>query len=111
MILLGVLSREIKGIPLSIGDILYAVMVYFGCRMIFIDINNPKKILLPLLLCYLIELQQLYRASWLLKIRSTSLGHYALGEGFLWSDIVCYTVGVFIAFSIDFKFIKDTIKF
>ena len=106
VILLGILSRNIDEIPLCIGDILYAVMVYFGCRMISINRNTSTKILLPLILCYLIELQQTYDASWLVAIRNTPLGHYALGQGFLWSDLVCYTVGIGIAFTVDFTLIK-----
>ena len=106
MILLGILSRKVNSIPLFIGDILYAAMVYFGIRMVFIRFNTPQKILVPLLLCYLIELQQLYDARWLVAIRETTFGHYALGEGFLWCDIACYTLGVLVAFTIDFKFLK-----
>lgn len=108
---LGILSRNIGGIPLFLGDIFYAVMIYFGFRMIFTDFNNQKKILWPLLFCYLIELQQLCRSSWLLEIRSSTLGHYALGQGFLWSDIVFYTIGVFLAFWVDFKFLRISNKF
>ena len=110
VIILGVLSRKIEGIPLYIGDILYAVMVYFGCRIIFISSNNVLKILLPLIFCYLIELQQLFKVSWLVEIRNTTLGHYALGQGFLWSDLVLYSVGVFMALLIDFKLIKSFIN-
>lgn len=107
---LGVFSRKVNGIPLFFGDILYAVMVYFGCRMIFISSNNVLKILLPLIFCYLIELQQLFKVSWLVEIRNTTLGHYALGQGFLWSDLVLYSVGVFMALLIDFKLIKSFIN-
>lgn len=106
MILLGVLSRKVNRIPLYIGDILYAVMVYFGIRMLFIHFNEQQKIFGPLFICYLIEIQQLCNAPWLVAIRKTILGHYALGEGFLWTDIICYTFGVFVAFTIDFKFLK-----
>lgn len=104
--LLGILSRKINGIPLFIGDIFYAVMLYFGSSMIFINSNKQIKILFPLLLCYLIELQQLYNAEWINAIRNTTLGHYILGQGFLWSDLVCYTFGVGVAFLIDFKILK-----
>jgi len=107
---LGVFSRKVNGIPLFFGDILYAVMVYFGCRIIFISSNNVLKILLPLIFCYLIELQQLFKVSWLVEIRNTTLGHYALGQGFLWSDLVLYSVGVFMALLIDFKLIKSFIN-
>ena len=101
VVILGVLSRKVHGIPLFIGDILYAVMVYFGCRMLFINGNNFMKILVPLLLCYLIEWQQLCHVEWLVTIRHTTFGHYVLGQGFLWSDLVCYSVGVALAFFID----------
>lgn len=79
--------------------------------MLFIHFNTLPKILVPLLFCYLIEIQQLCDVSWLVSIRKTTLGHYALGEGFLWSDIACYTFGILVAFAIDFKLLKGTIKF
>ena len=99
VVLLGILSRKVDVIPLFVGDMLYAVMIYFGFRMLFI--NHKNKIIFPLLFCYLIELQQLYHADWIVEIRNTTLGHYALGQGFLWGDLVCYTVGVGVAFWID----------
>lgn len=99
VVAIGIVSRKINGIPLFFGDVLYAMMVYFGCRLLFINTNY--KIILPLLFCYFIELQQLCQVSWLLKIRQTTLGHYALGQGFLWTDILCYTVGIFTALWID----------
>mgnify|MGYP000101893390 CR=1 FL=1 len=101
VVLLGVLSRKITLLPLFVGDILYAVMIYFGFRFLFLHTNNTIKILLPLLFCFFIELQQLCDAAWLVSIRETTLGHYALGQGFLWSDLVCYTIGVALAFFID----------
>ena len=106
VVLLGILSRTAHAIPLFIGDVFYAVMVYFGCRMIFINGNNLQKILFPLVICYLIELQQLYNAAWINAIRNTTLGHYILGQGFLWSDLVCYAIGVAVAFLIDFKTVR-----
>lgn len=109
VVVIGILSRKIHGIPLFIGDILYAVMVYFGCRFLFINASNLKKILFPLTLCYLIELQQCYGAEWLVNIRNTAFGHYVLGQGFLWSDLVCYTFGVAAAFLLD-PFFKRFIR-
>lgn len=103
VVLIGILSRKIDSIPLFIGDVLYAVMVYFGCRVLFVHFVHSKKIIVPLVICYLIELQQLSDASWLVSIRNTTLGHYALGQGFLWSDLVCYAVGVGIGFLLDYK--------
>lgn len=106
VILLGISSRNINGIPTFFGDTLYAVMVYFGMRLLFINYNFLKTILLAVTFCFGIEFLQLYRAEWILSIRRTQLGHYALGQGFLWSDLFFYILGIAIAFLIDSNLIK-----
>ena len=106
MVLLGILARKIEAIPSLFGDILYAVMVYFGCHFLFLKMDNYRKIIIPLLICYGIELQQLYNAKWIIEIRNTTLGHYVLGQGFLWSDLLCYTAGVAMAYLIDSLLLK-----
>jgi len=105
-IILGILSRKFDIIPGFIGDTLYAVMTYFGMRFIFINRNNKIAILLALLFCYCIEFQQIYRADWIIQIRRTSIGHYVLGQGFLWSDLAFYTIGVIVAYLFDYLLIK-----
>ena len=85
------------GIPICLGDILYAVMVYYGVCFLFPNYNQKETIILALLFCYCIEFLQLYRADWIFSIRKTTLGHYALGQGFVWSDLVYYTIGVLFA--------------
>jgi len=105
-LILGILSRKIDGVPTFFGDTLYAVMVYFGMRLLFINYNFLKTILLAIAFCFGIEFLQLYRAEWILTIRRTQLGHYALGQGFLWSDLVYYTLGIIIAFLIDSSLVK-----
>jgi len=106
VIILGILSRKIGGIPTFFGDTLYAVMIYFGLRMLFINNSSKMTIVLALVFCFCIEFLQLYRAEWLLTIRRTTLGHYVLGQGFLWSDLAFYTLGILIAFLIDFNLVK-----
>ena len=94
------------GVPLFFGDMLYAVMAYFGMRLLFIK-NSPKTaLILALIFCFCIEFLQLYDAEWLLTIRRTTLGHYALGQGFLWSDLGYYTLGVIISFWMDSNWIN-----
>lgn len=44
------------------------------------------------------ELLQLYHAPWIEAIRQTRIGGLLLGFGFLWSDIICYAVGVMLAY-------------
>jgi hypothetical protein len=106
VIILGIASRKIEAIPTFFGDSLYAVMVYFGLRMLFLNLNLKKTAILALVFCFCIEFLQLYRAEWMLAIRRTTLGHYVLGQGFLWSDLAYYTLGVLMAFSIDFNLVK-----
>lgn len=57
--------------------------------------------LVSLLACYTIEVLQLYEADWIVNIRSTTIGHLILGQGFLWSDIIAYTFGIGIVFIIE----------
>lgn len=106
VIILGILSRKIEGVPTFFGDTLYAIMVYFGLRMCFINNSFMKTMVLALFFCFCIEFLQLYRAEWLLSIRRTTLGHYALGQGFLWSDLGFYTLGIMIAFLMDRNWVK-----
>ena len=109
VIALGITSRKMEGVPTFFGDTLYAVMVYFGLRMLFVNFNIQKTAILALLFCFTIEFLQLYDAEWMLEIRKTTFGHYVLGQGFLWSDLVYYGIGVIIAFLMDFKWIKNRI--
>ncbi len=106
VIILGILSRKIEGVPTFFGDTLYAVMVYFGLRMCLINNSFMKTMVLALFFCFCIEFLQLYRAEWLLSIRRTTLGHYVLGQGFLWSDLGFYTLGIILAFLMDGNCVK-----
>lgn len=101
VIFFGIVSRKIDGIPTFIGDVLYAVMIYFGIRFLFFSLPRIQSMLLALLFCYCIEFQQLYRAEWILNLRNSTLGHYVLGQGFLWSDLVFYTIGITVAYFMD----------
>lgn len=105
-IMAGLLSRHFAIIPLFIGDILWALMVYFIMRFIFI--HKPVKLLVTgsLLFCYAIEFSQLYKAPWINDLRQTLFGRLVLGAGFLWSDLLCYTVGVGIGIWIDMSLNK-----
>ena len=102
----GIASRKIVGIPLLMGDILYAVLVYFGFRWLLVKSKAPWQIGLPLLFCFAIEIQQLSTAAALVAIRETTLGHYVLGQGFLWSDLLCYTMGIGLGYVIDQFYIQ-----
>ena len=101
VILLGILSRQFHFIPLYVGDVLYAVMIYFIVRLFSIRTRLLRSAVISLLICFFVELLQLYRATWIVELRNTPLGHYALGQGFRWSDLIAYAAGVAIAFLSD----------
>lgn len=101
IIILGILSRKISIIPLFVGDLLYAMMIYFIVRFFFNKNDLLKSAIIALLICFSIEFLQLYQANWIIEIRKTTFGHYILGQGFLWSDLAAYFAGVLISYSID----------
>ncbi|MFH6935186.1 DUF2809 domain-containing protein [Flavobacterium sp. FlaQc-30] len=107
IILLGILSRKISFIPLWIGDFLYAIMIYFLVRILFIGKKTIFIIIYSLLICYSIEFLQLYQSGWITALRKTLFGRYVLGQGFLWSDILAYTFGIAFIFLIE----KFTLKY
>jgi hypothetical protein len=106
-IVLGIASRKIVVIPLFVGDILYAVLVYFGFRWLFLKSKILWQIALPLLFCFVIEIQQISTATTLITIRKTTLGHYVLGQGFLWSDLLCYSIDIGLANLVDQFWLKQ----
>ncbi|GAA4336759.1 DUF2809 domain-containing protein [Mucilaginibacter gynuensis] len=105
-IIIGLLSRHYAAIPLFVGDILYAVMVYFIVCFLFVNAHIKYVVIVALVFCYVIEFSQLYQAIWINDIRHTLFGRLVLGAGFLWSDLLCYTVGVSIAMLVDRWFLK-----
>ena len=103
IIILGLVSRKISFVPLFVGDILWAIMILFIIQFLFIDIELKVLFLVSLMICYMVEISQLYQVDWLNNIRMTTPGRLVLGQGFLWSDIISYTVGITIV-----TFIKAT---
>ena len=83
------------------GDTLWAAMVYCGIRFLFPSLSILKTIVISLLCSYCIEISQLYQADWANTVRNTTLGALIFGHGFLWSDMICYTVGVLLSAVID----------
>lgn len=100
-LVLGISSRKYNEIPLFLGDILYAALIYFGFRFWLLISHKRNQILFPTLFCFGIEFLQLCQAGWLVSLRKTNLGHYVFGQGFLWSDLGCYVLGILFAYLCD----------
>ena len=103
-IVLGLLSRKITGIPLSMGDGLYAVMIYWLCRFIFFQRSLSFCFVSSLVFCFAIEFLQLVQHPLLISVRSHPLLRLLFGQGFLWSDLIAYIAGSTIAFLLDRSF-------
>lgn len=49
---------------------------------------------MALSVCFLVEFSQLIQVDWLNTLRSNRFAALVLGQDFLWSDLLAYTVGV-----------------
>lgn len=83
------------------GDALWACMVYFGFRMVFVERYKAYSLCLALLFSYGIEVSQLYQAEWIRMVRSTLLGGLILGKGFLPADLIRYAAGILVSYAAD----------
>lgn len=100
VIVIGLLSRRMPFIPDGVGDALWAVMVLCALRILFAKCRLLWVSVAALVVSYCVELSQLWHTEWLDSFRSTIVGHLLLGQGFLWSDLLAYTVGVVIAYGV-----------
>lgn len=104
--ILGLASRKYGDLLPSFvaenaGDTLWAMVVYFGLRFLFVGKSIHTAVLLSFLFSFGIELSQIYQADWINQLRSTLLGALILGKGFLYVDLIRYTMGILIATSLD----------
>ena len=93
---IGLFSRS-RFIPALIypylGDFLYTVMFYLIIGFLFPKMPPIKVASWSIGICFFIEIAQLYQAPWIVEVRSYKFGGLILGYGFLWSDLVSYTLG------------------
>jgi hypothetical protein len=54
-----------------------------------------------LIYCYLTEISQLLHFPLIDSVRNTTIGALVLGFGFLWTDIISYSIGILAAISFD----------
>lgn len=105
-ILLGLASRKFSHLLLlfvaqNAGDVLWAMMVYFGLRFLLVRTSLLTAILLSFLFSFGIEFSQLYQANWINQMRGTVLGALILGKGFLAVDLIRYATGILIGTVLD----------
>lgn len=69
-----------------------------------------KDMIISYVICVGIEASQLYQTDWINSIRGTVLGRLVLGQGFLWSDILAYIMGILLMYFIDINVINRSSK-
>ncbi|SKC20967.1 ribosomal maturation YjgA family protein [Dyadobacter psychrophilus] len=98
VMLVGFLSRHLLGhyafIKLYVGDALWSMMVFYGFAFVFRSWPTWKVAAAALGFSVSVEASQLYHAEWIDAIRNIPLGGLKLGFTFVWSDLLCYSVGV-----------------
>lgn len=106
VLLLGLASRRYSVwlppfVHAYVGDVLWALMVFLGFAVLFKRQLTRTLAWLALLFSFGIEISQLYHAPWLDNLRATRLGGLVLGFGFLWTDLLCYSVGIAVGVLLD----------
>lgn len=104
---IGLATRKIPSLFPSFiaefgGDTLWATLFFLLIRIAVPQWSRIKTAGVTYLFGVLVELSQLYQASWIVELRHTFVGQMLLGQGFLWSDLLCYAAGVLLGWLLAF---------
>jgi hypothetical protein len=103
----GLIARSMRGeadastamgfVTTYLGDTLWAVMFFFFFAAMLPSWRTWSLGVLTLTFTIAIETSQLYRGEPLASLRSFPTTRFLLGTNFLWSDVICLTVGTAFA--------------
>ncbi|HZT40553.1 MAG TPA: DUF2809 domain-containing protein [Chthonomonadaceae bacterium] len=99
VIVLGLGSRKAAPwLPLLLkknaGDILWALMVFLLCGWLLRRASTQAILWIAALFSISIEFLKLISIPWLDAFRHTTPGWLIFGQGFHWSNIACYLIGI-----------------
>lgn len=77
-----------------VGDTLWAWLVFLIIGWIWEHWATQRVMWCALTFAFVIEFSQLIQTPWLNSVRAQRGAALVLGQGFLWSDLICYTVGI-----------------
>ena len=80
---------------------MWAAMVFWILALAWRRASTRRLAPVAIAIAFAVECSQLYHAAWIDSIRRTHVGALILGSDFLWSDLVCYAVGVGVAAALD----------
>jgi hypothetical protein len=114
-IILGLSSRKFSDllpafIAQNAGDVLWAMMVYFGFRFLLVCKSLGTALTLSFLFSYIVEFSQLYQSDWINQMRGTVLGALILGKGYLTVDLIRYGAGIIFATVLDKVTLMFTVR-
>ena len=104
---LGLASRR-YGVYLPVfvaeyaGDTLWALTAFLGVSVVAPSVRGSYRGGIALAFAYVVEVSQIYHVPWIDALRRTTLGGLVLGFGFVWTDFVCYAIGVSIGAAVDY---------
>lgn len=112
VMMLGLALRRYEDIlPVFIGkylgDVLWALMIYLIIAFLLKKVSAIKVSVISLLISYGIEFSQIYQNEWINNIRETVIGSLILGHGFLYTDLICYIVGIVLGFVFEMLFLAS----
>lgn len=93
-------------INLGLGDALWALMIYWMLGFLFVKNTIRNTFLACIAICFLVECSQLIQTDWIIAIRKNKFGVLVLGQGFLWTDFVAYTLGAFFGVLVEKLFAR-----
>ncbi len=86
------------------GDALWALLVYLMFRWLFPAHSVIRSAVYASVFALAVETSQLVHAPWIDALRSIRLVHLVLGSGFVWSDLLCYAIGIAIGACLEWTF-------
>lgn len=91
----------------AIGDALWATMLGALVSAVVPRRSPWTRYLAALLICYAVEVSQLWHTPALDYLRATRLGPLVLGSGFAARDFLAYGVGIFVFAALDVWWVAD----
>jgi hypothetical protein len=113
VMILGLASRKYgellpRWLAVYSGDILWGLMVYLMVGFLLPKQKIIHTAFIAAAFSALMEMSQLYHTPWIDAIRSNKLGGLLLGYGFLWSDLICYALGIAFGVIIEWVYYTKT---
>lgn len=93
-----------------LGDTLWPVMFYFLARFVFPKASRVVLLGFVLLVTLTLEFGQLWKPRLLQWMRKQPVIGFILGNQFIWSDVVCCSVGAIVAVVVDLVFMAWLVR-